>query len=268
MKADVMRAEEIQSRLHTRWLAHSCICLESVDSTNHYAKKVAEEGALHGTLVTAEEQTLGKGRWGRSWESEKNVNIIMSLILRPAIRPEHASQTTLLMAMAVVRGIREVTGLKAEIKWPNDVVVHGKKVCGILTEMNTEVEAINYVIIGIGINTNQEHFPKELAYAGSLRAELGRAISRAELTAGIMDAFEEVYEIFLLTEDLSKLYQRYNQICVNRGKQIRVQESGHEYTGTTAGINEKGELVVLKEDGEAVCVYAGEASVRGLYGYV
>lgn len=266
---DVMTAEEVKSRLHTKWMAQNCLYLDTVDSTNNYAKRIAEEGAADGTLVLADEQTGGKGRRGRSWETPKGTNIAMTLLLRPKIRPEHASRLTLLTAMAVAQGIRKVTGLDAGIKWPNDVVVHGKKVCGILTEMSTEVDYINYVVIGTGINVNQKNFPEELRHiAGSLSVELGQKISRAELTANIMEALERIYETFLETEDLSKLYEEYNRICVNRGHLIRVLEPGNEYNGTTDGINENGELVVRKENGETVCVYAGEVSVRGLYGYV
>lgn len=266
---DVMTAEEVKSRIHTKWMAQNCLYLESVDSTNNYAKRIAEEGAAAGTLVMADEQTGGKGRRGRGWVTPKGTNIAMTLLLRPQILPEHASRLTLLMAMAVAQGIRSVTGLDAGIKWPNDVVVHGKKVCGILTEMSTEVDYINYVVIGAGINVNQESFPEEIQHiAGSLSVELGKKISRAELAASVLEALERIYEIFLQTEDLSKLYKEYNEICVNRGHRIRVLEPGHEYNGTTDGINENGELVVHKETGETVCVYAGEVSVRGLYGYV
>lgn len=266
---DVVTVEEVKSRIHTKWMAQNCLHLDSVDSTNNYAKRIAEEGAVNGTLVMADEQTGGKGRRGRTWESPKGVNIAMTLLLRPEILPEHASRLTLLMAMAVAQGIRDVTGLSAGIKWPNDVVVNGKKVCGILTEMSTEVDYINYVVIGAGINVNQDNFPEEIRHiAGSLSVELGEKISRAALTASVMEALERIYEIFLQTEDLSKLYKEYNEICVNRGHQIRVMEPGNEYTGETDGINESGELVVRKENGETVCVYAGEVSVRGLYGYV
>ncbi len=266
---DVMTAEEIRSRIHTRWMAQSCLYLESVDSTNSYAKRIAEEGAAEGTLVIADEQIGGRGRRGRGWETPKGTNIAMTLLLRPQIRPEHASRLTLLMAMAAAQGIRKVTGLDAGIKWPNDVVVCGKKVCGILTEMNTEIDYINYVVIGAGINVNQGSFPEEIRQtAGSLSVELGKKIPRAELAASIMEELERIYEIFLQTEDLSALYEEYNKICVNRGHQIRVLEPGNEYTGTTTGINKNGELVVRKENGETVNVYAGEVSVRGLYGYV
>ena len=266
---DVMTAEELKSRLGTAWMGRNCICLESVDSTNNCARRRAEEDAPDGTLIVAEEQTAGRGRRGRSWSASRGANIMMSLILRPRIRPEHASRLTLLMAMAVAKGIRTVTGLPAGIKWPNDVVVHGKKVCGILTELSMEVGYINYVVIGAGINVNQEQFPEEIqTSAGSLCLELGQKVARAELTAAVLRELEELYAVFLETEDLSKLYRAYNELCVNRGRKIRVLDPKEGYTGTTDGINALGELVVRKTDGSTVSVYAGEVSVRGLYGYV
>lgn len=266
---DVVTAEEIESRLHTKWMGRSCISLESVGSTNNYAKRIAEEGAASGTLVVAEEQTEGKGRRGRSWTTQKGSNLMMTLLLRPKIRPEHASRLTLLAAMAAARGIKKTTGMEAGIKWPNDVVADGRKVCGILTEMNTEVDYINYVVIGMGINVNQKEFPREISgSAGSLYQILGKEISRAALAAAVMEELEKVYEIFLLTEDMSGLMEEYNQICVNCGQQIRVLEPGKEYTGFSSGINERGELAVKRDTGEISYVYAGEVSVRGLYGYV
>lgn len=250
-------------------MGRNCIFLETVDSTNNYLKRAAEDGAVNGTLAVAEEQTGGKGRRGRSWETPKGTNIAMTILLRPEIRPEHASRLTLLMAMAVVRGIQKETGLQAEIKWPNDVVVDGHKVCGILTEMNTEVDYINYVVIGTGINVNQTEFPEEIReIAGSLKLSAGHPVARAGLIASIMEELEDLYEVFLKTEDLSALKDEYNRNCVTCGHEIRVLEPGHEYTGMTDGINDLGELVVKKADGETVCVYAGEVSVRGLYGYV
>lgn len=266
---DVMTAEEITSRLKTAWMGRPCLYLECVDSTNNYAKKIAEEDASEGTLVIAKEQTAGRGRRGRGWTTPKDVNIMMTLLLRPKIRPEYASRLTLLMAMAVAKGIQKVTGLEALIKWPNDVVVNGRKVCGILTEMNTEIDYINYVVIGTGINVNQQEFPEEIQdTAGSLYQALKRKISRAELTAVVMEALESLYDTFLKTQDLSKLYQEYNAICINCGRQVRVLEPGGEYIGTAEGINTRGELIVTREHGEKVQIYAGEVSVRGVYGYV
>ena len=192
----------------------------------------------------------------------------MTLLLRSKVRPEHASRMTLLMALAVTRGIRKLCGLDPKIKWPNDVVVGGRKVCGILTEMNTEVDYIHYVVIGTGINVNQTEFPEELREtASSLRMETGHSYSRAELAACIMDELEPVYETFLKTEDLRDLYQDYNELCINCGRQVQVLYPKGAYTGTAEGINQKGELLVRREDGTVEQVYAGEVSVRGLYGY-
>ena len=240
---DVMTSQEILSRLHAEWMGQKCIHLASVDSTNNYAKRIAEEGALAGTLVVADEQKAGKGRRGRSWETPDNVNIMMTLLLRPKIHPGPAPRLTLLMAMAAAKSIRTETGLEAFIKWPNDVVVGGKKVCGILTEMSAEVDYINYVVVGIGVNVNQESFSEELGRtAGSLYLALGK--------------------------DLSELYEEYNAMCINCGRQVQVQEPDNAYIGTADGINEQGELIIHKEGGGVVCIYAGEVSVRGLYGYV
>ena len=266
---DVVTPEEILSHLSAKWLGRNCLYLKSVDSTNNYARRIAEDGAQEGTLVIADEQTSGKGRRGRGWTASAGVNVMMTALFRPRIRPQHASRLTLLMAMAVAQGIRDVTGLEAGIKWPNDVVVGGKKVCGILTELSAEVDYVNYVVIGAGINVNQDCIPEELnGIAGSLCLELGEKISRAKLAASVLDELEKLYETFLQTEDLSALCQEYNRICVNRGRKILVKEPGNEYVGTTDGINPYGELVVEREDGSVVCVYAGEVSVRGLYGYV
>ena len=238
---DVMTAEEIRSRIHTRWMAQSCLYLESVDSTNSYAKRIAEEGAAEGTLVIADEQIGGRGRRGRGWETPKGTNIAMTLLLRPQIRPEHASRLTLLMAMAAAQGIRKVTGLDAGIKWPNDVVVCGKKVCGILTEMNTEIDYINYVVIGAGINVNQETLAPELQEtATSICIERGQQTNRAELTARVLYYFEKNYAVFEKSWDFSALADKYNEFLVNRGREVRVLDPKGAYDGIARGINEEG----------------------------
>jgi len=266
---DVITEKEVKSRLHSNWMGKNCIYLDIVDSTNNYAKKIAEEGAEEGTLILAEEQTNGKGRRGKTWTSARGEQISMTLLLRPSVKPIHTSRMTLLMAMAVVKGINKVTGLEGGIKWPNDIVINKKKVCGILTELNTEFQYIHYVIIGAGINVNQRYFPEDIRnMASSLYLELGTKVSRAKLIAVIVEEFEKYYEIFLKTEDLSSLYKEYNRICVNCGREVRVLDPGKEYVGTASGINENGELIVTKKDGTIVHVYAGEVSVRGIYGYV
>ena len=149
---DILSRTELESNRKTTWVGEEIHYFDSTDSTNTRAKRLAEDGAVHGTLVVADEQTGGRGRRGRVWESQKGVSIYMSLVLKPEIEPNHASMLTLITAMAVAGGIEKTTGLECKIKWPNDIVIHGKKVCGILTEMSTQMDYINYIVIGIGIN--------------------------------------------------------------------------------------------------------------------
>ena len=160
--ADVITQAELASMLHTQWIGTRLEYFDETDSTNTRARKLAEEGAPHGTLVIADSQSSGKGRRGRLWTSPRGVGIWMSMLLRPDIAPVHASMLTLIAGMAVVRGVKESTGLDAMIKWPNDAVLAGRKICGILTEMSTEDETIRYVITGIGINVNIDEFPEEI----------------------------------------------------------------------------------------------------------
>lgn len=265
---DVFTGEEIRSALHTRRIGQELVFLDTTDSTNNEARRRAEQGAPDGTLVVAIEQTAGKGRRGRSWVSPGGTGVWMSLLLRPDIPPECASMLTLVAAMAVETGIRRVTGLEGQIKWPNDVILDGKKVCGILTEMSTEMESIHYVIVGIGINVGITEFPGELQdTATSLILHTDRRVSRAALTAAVAEAWEDYYESFLKTLDLSLLREEYSENLVNRDREVRVLTPGNTYTGISRGINERGELLVETADGMRA-VMSGEVSVRGIYGYV
>lgn len=265
---DVFTGAELSSLLKTRWVGHSLVFLEQVDSTNDEAKRQAEKGAPDGTLVAAAEQSAGKGRRGRSWVSTKGAGVWMSLLLRPDFPPECASMLTLVAAMAAEAGIRRVTGISGQIKWPNDVVIDGKKVCGILTEMSTEMECIHYVVVGIGINVGMEEFPEEIRdMATSLYLCTGKKVKRAALAAAVAEAWETYYERFLKAGDLGLFVEEYNQKLVNRGREVKVLAPGGGYIGVSQGINEKGELLV-ETDGTVRTVISGEVSVRGIYGYV
>jgi BirA family biotin operon repressor/biotin-[acetyl-CoA-carboxylase] ligase len=192
---DVMGESEIRSRLVTRWAGKNVRFFSEVDSTNTQAKRMAEEGAPSGTLVAADMQTAGKGRRGRAWSSPKASAIYMTLLLRPQIKPERASMLTLVMGLSAVQAIHNVLGLESSIKWPNDVVVNKKKVAGILTEMSAQIDYIDYLVIGIGINANIREFPGELQdKATSLQIAMGHAVNRAQLVAETMAAFEKNYE--------------------------------------------------------------------------
>ncbi|MGN0360444.1 MAG: biotin--[acetyl-CoA-carboxylase] ligase [Hominisplanchenecus sp.] len=266
---DVISAEEVKSLLETGWAGQEIAYFSTVDSTNNQAKRMAEEGAPHGTLVIADEQTGGRGRRGRSWKTPPKSAIAMTLIVRPELAPEKASMLTLVMGMAVAAACRNLLKLPVGIKWPNDVVADGRKICGILTEMSAEIHAIHYLVIGTGINVNMQEFPEEIReIATSLSLQTGYEINRAQLICSCMECFEQYYDIFMETGDLSGLAPLYNQMLVNLDAEVRVLEPGNEYNGICRGINEKGELLVEKEDHVIERVFAGEVSVRGIYGYI
>lgn len=269
MKENNHCSKEIKDRLQTKWAGRVLHYLPEVTSTNLYIKDLAKEGAPEGTLAAADIQTQGRGRLGRSWTTEPGSNIAMSLLLRPEISPDRVSMVTLVMGLAVASACQKLYDLPVGIKWPNDVVVNGKKLCGILTEMQMKEMAVEYVVIGTGINVNTKAFPQEICQtATSLLLELGEETSRGELMAECMNDFEKYYEAFLQTEDLSLLQEQYNKLLLNRNRMVRVLEPGNEYSGMALGINKDGELLVEREDGTRTAVYAGEVSVRGVYGYV
>jgi BirA family biotin operon repressor/biotin-[acetyl-CoA-carboxylase] ligase len=266
---DLLTKNELESIRRTEWLGSRLECYDVIGSTNTVAMGLAEDGAQHGTLVLADKQESGKGRRGRSWEMPKGVAIAMSFVLKPReLRPENAPMLTLVSAMAVAGAIRQETGLIPQIKWPNDIVLHGKKVCGILTELSTQIDYINHIVVGIGINVHNEQFPEELSdMATSLYLESGKRYSRAALVEAVCEQFEHYYGIFMKTQDLSKLKKEYDQSLVNRGREVRVLDPQGEYEGRAARINEKGALIVETPEGVRL-VDSGEVSVRGIYGYV
>lgn len=266
---DTIAEEEVASRLQTERMGRQIRYFSRIDSTNQYAKRIAEEGAPDGTLIIADEQTAGKGRSGRTWVTPPAEAIAFTLLLRPELSPDRISMVTLVMGLAVTNAVNSLYGVSAGIKWPNDVVIKGRKLCGILTEMSAEVRQVNYIVIGVGINANLTSFPEEIReIATSLRLELSRDINRAELIARVMAEFERLYAEFEVQGDLGAVMQEYNELCLNAGSKVRVLDPNGEYTGTSRGINSMGELLVETEDGKMQEVYAGEVSVRGIYGYV
>ncbi len=257
------------SRRTTRWIGTETIRFEETDSTNLQAKRLAEEGADDGTLVVAECQTAGRGRLGRSFSSPHGEGIFMTVILRPKVPADQVSCLTLIAALAVQHGITEITGIDCTIKWPNDIVVNGKKVCGILTEMSLEERSIDYVVIGIGINCGNKAFSAELKdIATSLYLETGQQVDHEELIWSIWAAFEPFYESFLKNHDLRELQDAYNALLVNRDREVEVLDSPDTWKGIARGIDKRGALLVENTAGELVAVSTGEVSVRGVYGYV
>ncbi|MEZ3435153.1 MAG: biotin--[acetyl-CoA-carboxylase] ligase [Lachnospiraceae bacterium] len=266
---DIISQAEIESVVKTDWAGRQVIYYDETDSTNIQAKLAGENGAPHGTLVAADRQDAGKGRRGRIWDSPKGQCIYMTLLLRPELEPAKAPMLTLVMALSVAEAVKEQTGLEAKIKWPNDIVLNKKKICGILTEMSTEIDYIHYIITGVGINANQEEFPEEIKeHATSLFIEGGKRVRRSKLVAAVMAQYEKNYSAFTERGDLSALVLKYNKILVNYDQDVRILDPKGEYNAHAMGINEKGELIVTTAEGEEKHIFSGEVSVRGIYGYV
>ena len=266
---DLLNKNELLSLQKTAWIGRKLECFDVIGSTNTTAMQMAEEGAPHGTLVVADRQDSGKGRRGRSWVMPAGIAIAMSIVLKPEeLQPANAPMLTLVSALAVVRAIGHQTGLSAGIKWPNDIVINGKKVCGMLTEMSTQIDYINHIVVGIGINVHNEQFPEELSdRATSLYLESGAYYNRAALVEAVCEYFEHYYEIFMRTQDLSGLQTEYDSFLVNKDRQVRILDPLGEYDGTARGINSRGALLVETSDGVRA-IDSGEVSVRGIYGYV
>lgn len=258
----------ISQAIHTKWAGKTVHFVKETDSTNNLGKRLSLQGAPHGTLVVAEYQSAGKGRLGRTWEAPEGSSVMMSVLVRPSFDPEYASMLTLIMGLSVARAVIDL-GIDASIKWPNDVVVSGKKICGILTEMGIENGKIREVLIGPGINVNTEEFPRELQdKATSLFVETGKKYDRNQVIGLVMKKFEYYYEKFVCTCDLSLVRDDYHEILANRNHQVRILDKRQPFEGIALGINEAGELLVQMENGEIREVRAGEVSVRGLYGYI
>lgn len=265
---NVITASEVKDELQTKIMGQEIIYYEAIDSTNNEAKKKAREGASEGTLIIADQQTAGKGRLGRSWISPSGEGIWMSLILRPHILPNQASQLTLIAGLGMCEAIERVTGLKAQIKWPNDVVVNSKKICGILTEMSAQVEQIEYVVVGIGVNVNLSSIPEELPYASSLAIEGGKEYSRKKIIATFLEIFEVDYTQYVKSLNLNFIKERYEQSCITLHRQVKLITKENECIAKALGINEEGALMAQMQDGSIQTVSSGEVSVRGLYGYI
>ncbi len=272
---DVFGQNELESRIRTKWVGKRALFFPEIGSTNIRAKQEAEEGAPEGTLIVSDHQTAGRGRRGRAWESPAGCNVYFSLMLRPKLDPDRAPMMTLLMALAVAQALKELgpEGDDPEkavlIKWPNDIVIGGRKVCGILTEMSVEQAYIQYVVIGVGINVRKQVFAPEIAAtATSLEEAWDIPVPRCELIGRICRAFETLYEDFIETRSLAGVRAPYESFLANKGRMVKVLDPAGEYEGTALGINDRGELLVELKEGTIKEVYAGEVSVRGIYGYI
>ena len=261
---DLLLPSEIQIGLKTKIIGLEMEYKPSIDSTNQLAKKLAYHGAADGTIVVAEEQTGGKGRLDRKFFSPRGKGIWFSVILRPNLLPKDAPKCTLMAAVAVAEAMKRFN-LKAEIKWPNDIMHDGRKLVGILTEMTGEIGKISYIVIGVGINVNikRKEFPKDLRdVAASLSELTGDEISRVKLFRAVLEEFDKLYCKINKSgfDEILKLWRKYN---ITLGKNIRVisASDGKSFTGKAVDLNADGALIVETEDGFK-SVYAGDVSIR------
>lgn len=266
---DILSKDELLIELESSKLATDIYCFGSIDSTNNYSKELALQGAKEGTIVLSDEQTGGRGRLGRSWVSPYGSSISMSLILRPSIDPIEASKITQIAAAAVAVAINKVTSLEPLIKWPNDIILENKKVCGILTEMSAELNYINYVILGIGVNVNINEFPKDIDnMATSLSKVAGRYISRKNLVINIVKEFEKLYYDFIDSGSIKKSIDICRRKSATLGKRVKVINRNNEIVADALDITDNGQLLIKKENGDIIKIMFGEVSVRGINGYV
>lgn len=228
-------------------------------STNAEALRLAARGVPHGTVVIAEEQTAGRGRLGRSWYSEKATGIYASIILRPQFAPSMAPLLTLMAGVAAHRAIFDLTGLRPEIRWPNDLLSGGKKIGGILTEMSAEIDRVHAVVIGIGLNVNHTAMPTELAgIASSLRLETGKSYSRVRLTGLLLRHIEDCYALLLREGGPAIVHLWERASAFARGRRVRVLRPGGEAFGVTQGLESNGALRVRFDDGREETLISGE----------
>lgn len=255
---------EITSRLGTKRLGRSIEYHEQIGSTNERAKSLAIAGCPEGQIVVAEEQVTGRGRLGRSWISPFAEGLFVSVVLRPPIRPSDAPKLTLVTAVAVQRAIAEVCELETRIKWPNDLEVDGKKLCGILVELGTEVDAVSYVIVGVGINANlsMDNLPSDVRQrASSLRHEIGRPIDRVALLSAFLPYLESAYDQ-AMTHGFETAIELNRRLSSTLGQRVRVIESRGEWEGIAVDIGESGGLLVRTDEGVEREVHSGEVSIR------
>ena len=264
---DSVTEYELQSLIPKESIINTIVYYPELDSTNNKAKELALENKEN-MLIVADTQHAGRGSKGRSWDSHKGSGIFMSFLLHPTIAPIHASRLTLIAALAVSKAIAEESNLEPMIKWPNDILLHQKKVCGILTEMSSEMDYIHYVIVGIGINVHTCKFSDELKdKATSIMLE-GKTVKRSYLISRIVEYFNRYYEEFLKTEDLSAFIEEYNSLLIHKDKRIQVLSLSSRQEGIARGIDATGSLLLERNDGSIKTVISGEVSLRGFHGYI
>jgi BirA family biotin operon repressor/biotin-[acetyl-CoA-carboxylase] ligase len=257
---DVLMPEAIQSGLECQLVGSRIISLDEADSTNLQACRLGDEGADDGLVVIADRQSSGKGRMGRQWESPGGVNLYASILLRPPVLPFEAPKLTFLSAVAVCRAIKNCSGLQPTVKWPNDILLNGDKVAGLLNEMSSETDQVHYVVLGIGVNLNMraEQFPDDLRYpATSLAIATGKAVSRLAFTRCLLQELDALYQIYL-EQGSVPIFAAWTELCDLTGKEVQVDCNNLLIEGTMVGLGDDGALLVRTSAGKIESIYAGD----------
>lgn len=259
---DLLLPEEIVQNGPFEFLASKIYHYTSIGSTNDEAKKLAQMGAPHGTLVIAEEQTGGRGRLGRKWVSAPGQGIWLSIILRPSLEPSEAPRITMACAVAAAKAIRQEVGVNCLIKWPNDLLIDGKKVAGILTEMSADMDKIHYVVTGIGMNVNNAEFPPDIEKtATSLKLASGEEVERLKILTQFLSQFEEIYRS-LESGEFEAILGEWRQLSCNLGKRVRIIGRNFELEGTALDVDGDGALLIKTDEGQVERVLSGDVSLR------
>jgi BirA family biotin operon repressor/biotin-[acetyl-CoA-carboxylase] ligase len=262
---DALHADDLLARLgQTKIIGRDIQVFEETSSTNDVAEKLARDGVREGVVVFAESQTKGRGRLGRKWMSPTHKGLWLSVLLRPDVRPQEATQLTVISATALRRAIKTVTGVAVEIKWPNDLLIGGKKVVGILTEMSAEVDRVRHIILGIGVDVNQdaEEFPPELrSIATSLKLAAGEEICRAELATEILRELDADYAR-ICAGKFSAVADEWEAACVTIGKNVTVHTGELKFRGRAEALDDDGALLVRTEHGLLERVIGGDVMLE------
>ena len=263
---DLLNPQNIYRNLKTKFIGKNVLHFETIDSTNDYAKKIGNE-LRDGSVIISEEQTKGKGRLGRVWESKAGEGIWMSIILKPNIIPNKAPFITLIAGASIVKALN-ILGVDAKIKWPNDITINNKKLSGILTELSAEIERVNYIVVGIGMNVKDTDFEEELQDKATSLYKENYNVSRVDIVKEILCQFEKLYLDYIEKDDKKEVLDICRQYSAIINKEIYVIKNDQKELVDCIGINEEGNLIIKNNDGKLEEIMSGEVSIRGVKGYV
>ena len=263
---DLLNPQNIYRNLKTKFIGKNVLHFETIDSTNDYAKKIGNE-LRDGSVIISEEQTKGKGRLGRVWESKAGEGIWMSIILKPNIIPNKAPFITLIAGASIVKALN-ILGVDAKIKWPNDITINNKKLSGILTELSAEIERVNYIVVGIGMNVKDTDFEEELKDKATSLYKENYNVSRIDIVKEILCQFEKLYLDYIEKDDKKEVLGICRQYSAIINKEIYVIKNDQKELVDCIGINEEGNLIIKNKDGNLEEIMSGEVSIRGVKGYV